>query len=84
MVAVTAEWCPYCTRFMPILTKVANELGLPVEQVDIERNPKRAEEFKVTAYPTWFLFCGPHESVKIEGARTEEQVRVVLQRCHVV
>lgn len=39
LVKYSATWCGPCKQFAPVATKVTNELGIQLEDVDIDENP---------------------------------------------
>lgn len=39
VVKYSATWCGPCKRYAPIAEKVTRELGIPMEEVDIDENP---------------------------------------------
>ena len=54
-----APWCPYCTRFSPIVDAVTNELPhIKVATVDIDEQPDIESRFEVMSVPTLILLIG--------------------------
>lgn len=48
----SATWCAPCKTMAPIVEKVASELGLDLEEVDIDENGDVAAKYGVSAVPT--------------------------------
>lgn len=39
LVKYYATWCGPCKRFAPVAERVAKEMGIPLEEVDIDQSP---------------------------------------------
>ncbi|MBL4883444.1 MAG: trypsin-like peptidase domain-containing protein [Planctomycetaceae bacterium] len=68
----TAEWCGPCQKVNPIIHKLQRE-GLPIQQVDIDKNPSLAKQFKVSSIPAFVLVVDGKEVKRILGGQTTEQ-----------
>lgn len=51
-----APWCGYCRRLAPAVERVAEEHTLRVGKVNIDQQPKLAEQYGVDTIPTLILF----------------------------
>ncbi len=53
-----APWCGYCRRLAPAVDRVAEEYEdeLEVVKIDIDEEPKLAEEYGIETIPTLVLF----------------------------
>ena len=53
-----ATWCGPCKMMPPILDQVKKNLGsqLRILKIDVEKNPKVAEQYQVRGVPTLILF----------------------------
>jgi thiol-disulfide isomerase/thioredoxin len=68
----TATWCGPCQQVAPIVHKLQRE-GLPIQQVDIDKNPKLAKQFRVSSIPAFVLVVNGKEVKRILGGQTSEQ-----------
>jgi thioredoxin 1 len=54
-----AVWCGPCKMVAPILEEIANErTDLKIVQVDVDQNPRLAQQHKVMGVPTMILYKG--------------------------
>ena len=53
-----AEWCGPCKMMTPILQELKKTVGdtVTVLKIDIDKNPRYAEQFNVRAVPTLIIF----------------------------
>lgn len=53
-----APWCGYCRRLAPAVDQIAGEYDgkLAVGKLNIDDNPKLAQQFEVETIPTLILF----------------------------
>lgn len=53
-----ATWCGPCKMMPPILDQVKKNLGsqLRILKIDVDKNPKVAEQYQVRGVPTLILF----------------------------
>ena len=72
MVEFFATWCPHCQRMQPIVDELADELTVPVYQVDVDKNPDLAAEYAPQGFPTFILFENGQMAVGIEGEQSKE------------
>ncbi len=58
LVDFTASWCGPCKAMVPVLDQVKSEMGNSVRiiKVDVDKNPKVADKFKIRGVPTFILF----------------------------
>lgn len=51
-----------------------------IERVDVSYNHRVADEFRISAYPTWVLFKKGEELMRESGLKTVEDLSVMIQR----
>ena len=75
VIYVSAPWCGPCGAFKPILKEVTEEMGIPVEYVDVDTNPAIAEQYGIRAVPTTIFLNGDAILFKYSGAMSKSQLK---------
>ncbi len=77
-----AAWCGPCQMLMPILSKVAEDLGGTVllAKVNSDENQDLATQYGVRSLPTVMLFKNGQPVDQFMGAVPESQVRAFIDR----
>lgn len=67
----TAEWCPPCKLFAPVLESIAEEFSatISVGKVDVDKDREIASDYQVSAIPTVFLIKNGEIIKKFSGAQ---------------
>jgi thioredoxin 1 len=73
-----ATWCSPCKVQKPILEKVAKELGVEVEYVDIEEQPEMAAKYKVRSVPTMVILKDGEIKNTLVGFHKESMLKEKL------
>lgn len=72
---LTAPWCGPCISFGPTIEKVAEELDIEVDKINVDLNPEKAVEFGIMSVPaTVWWKDGHYVKMKI-GAMSETALR---------
>ena len=76
-----AAWCPPCRAMHPILEKLAAERDdLRVASIDCEVNQVISARYAVLAMPTFVLFRGGQEVLRLVGSRPAGRLRQELDQ----
>ncbi len=74
-----AAWCPPCRVMHPILAELAADRAeLRVVEVDAEANVATAARYGVLAMPTFLLFRGGEEVLRLVGSRPRRRLEAEL------
>ena len=65
----TADWCPGCKAFKPVVQQVSQELGVTVNYTNVDYDVSLTEKYSIKSIPTivitsqddslWFRHTGP-------------------------
>lgn len=78
-----AEWCGPCKQLTPILEKVAAEYadrGVVLAKVNVDENKFIASQFQVRSIPTVYAMFQGQPVADLSPARTEPQLRQMLDQ----
>lgn len=75
---LTAPWCGPCKSFGPTIEKVADELNIDVDKIDVDLNPEKAVEFGIMSVPATVWWKDGHYVAMKIGAMTEPQLRTFV------
>lgn len=76
-----APWCGPCRMVGPIIEELAEEYEgkVVVGKVNVDDNPKLAEQYKVMTIPTVAVFKGGELVDKVIGARTKDDFAAMIE-----
>lgn len=76
-----APWCGPCRAMEPTLEELAHEFSgkAKVVKLNIDDNPKTAEQLGITAIPAFFVFHGGKVSKKFVGTQEKDALSSALQ-----
>lgn len=70
------EWCSPCKMLSNILK--SNDLGIPVEEIDIDENPELTQKYGVRGVPTMVLLNDDGVEVRrLIGLPTKDQLETL-------
>jgi len=77
-----ASWCSPCKMIAPILDQLAQEFKgrAVVAKLDVDRNRKTADAFKVSGIPTLILFKDGRPIERVTGALPRNALKGLIQR----
>ncbi len=70
----TASWCGPCQQMSPIVHRLQQQ-GYAIRKIDIDKQPKLAQSFRVSSIPTFILVVNGQERTRMSGLQSEEQLR---------
>jgi len=76
----SALWCGPCTALTPVLKKIATELDVGLEKIDIDEHAKQASQFQIRSIPTVILFEDGKPVDQFVGAKNEQAIRDFIRR----
>lgn len=62
----TADWCEPCRTMQPVVQRLAAS-GYPIRQIDVDRDPRAAEQFQVTGVPCFVMLVDGREVDRVVG-----------------
>ncbi|MGI6027981.1 MAG: thioredoxin family protein [Candidatus Heteroscillospira sp.] len=81
LVEFMAPWCVYCRRIAPALEKLAGQYGgeLPIGQVNIDDEPKLAEQERIELVPTFVLYRNGQALGSITAPDSKAKIEAFIQ-----
>jgi thioredoxin 1 len=75
-----ATWCGPCKTMSPILEDLKKDLGeeITIIKIDVDKNPKASEVYKVQSVPTLILFKKGEIKWRQAGVVPKQQIKQVI------
>ncbi len=76
-----ASWCGPCRIMAPVLEEIKKEVGekVEVEEIDVDKEHERAEEFGVMSIPTYVIIKDGKEVGRKIGVTPKAELLKLLQ-----
>ncbi|MBZ0294103.1 MAG: thioredoxin [Anaerolineae bacterium] len=77
-----APWCGPCHMVAPVLEKVAQKYAgqLKVAKVNVDENPRTAQQYQTFSIPTLILFKGGKAVGKLVGAHPQSNIEQLVKQ----
>ena len=72
----SAPWCGPCKTFKPIVEEVSRELGVPINDINVDYDATFAQKYDVSSIPTLIILDGQgNVAYRKTGVLSKDQVR---------
>lgn len=71
----SAPWCGPCKMFKPVLQQVASELGIAINDINVDYDATYIEKYNVTSVPTLLIL--DHQGIPVfrnSGVMSKDQL----------
>jgi thioredoxin 1 len=75
-----APWCGPCRQIAPLIDELSaeNEPDIKIGKVNVDENPKSAQQYGVSSIPTLVLFKGGDVVERFVGVQPKSRLQQVL------
>lgn len=70
-----ADWCGPCRGLAPILEGLAQEDQIRIAKVDVDKNPKLTDQYKIMSVPTLLLFKDGEVADRKTGGISKQEIQ---------
>ena len=77
----SAPWCGPCKMFKPVLQQVASELGIGINDINVDYDAMYTEKYNVTSVPTLLIL--DHQGIPVfrnSGVMSKDQLLKTLNQ----
>ena len=74
IIELYATWCTPCKDIAPRIEKIAKDLNIKLEKIDVDKNPKLADSFRIEGIPTLILMKDGVEVGRVLGSISDEHL----------
>jgi len=73
-----ATWCNPCKQLAPVVEQVKAETGVPVQDIDVDKEPDMADKYGVRGVPTLILLKDGEPVQRMTGYQTKERIIAMI------
>lgn len=73
----SSENCPPCRSMQPIVQQLSDE-GMPIQHIDVDKDPATANSFQVRETPTFIVIARGKEVARHRGATDAQTLRALM------
>jgi thioredoxin 1 len=77
-----APWCGYCTKLVPIMDELAQEMGdqIKVVKVNVDENRSLSQKYGVMSLPTMIVFKNGEQQETMIGYLPKANITTKLEK----
>jgi len=73
-----ATWCNPCKQLAPVVEQVKAETGVPVQDIDVDKEPDMVDKYGVRGVPTLVLLKDGEPVQRMAGYQTKERIIAMI------
>ncbi len=79
VIELTGDYCVYCQQMEPTIHRLQRE-GLPIRQINVQREPEEARRFAYEGLPTFLVVVEGKVLSRTTGAVSESELRRLVSK----